>query len=119
MARQNHDYGAPDIQDLLRELRRTRFGSGGTPGGRLDQRFNNRRLLGPSDYLPPTEYERGSYPERPPAIAGIARVLPPSNPGRFTPSGGMPVVTPESRSVRDNDADEPRHAEQSWPTWLA
>lgn len=34
--------------------------------------FNNRRLLGPIGYLPPAEYERSRYPERPPALAGIA-----------------------------------------------
>jgi putative transposase len=34
--------------------------------------FNNRRLLGPIGYLPPAEYERSRYPERPPALAAIA-----------------------------------------------
>ena len=34
--------------------------------------FNNRRLFGPIGYLPPAEYERCRYPERPPALAGIA-----------------------------------------------
>jgi putative transposase len=34
--------------------------------------FNNRRLLGPIGHLPPAEFERSRYPERLPALAGIA-----------------------------------------------
>lgn len=34
--------------------------------------FNHRRLLGPIGYLPPAEYERSRYPERPQPVAGIA-----------------------------------------------
>jgi putative transposase len=50
--------------------------------------FNHRRLFGVLGYVPPAEYEANHYREQVLAEAGTQRTESPSNPGRFTSTGG-------------------------------